>query len=185
MKMSHLLSTDGRAARRTVGNALEVAECVEILQGGGPPDLRKLILDLAEKVSATPREQLGTAAERWNGLEEICRSWSTRRMATPRRWNNHRRINRAPIVQPDSGNIKMATVKKMDAEFDRARFVSCWVPGDNEPMTQFDFAVGISGIKKIGEQVKARRTTDVCARANRAITRIRAAASGKQPMLLN
>jgi len=43
---------------RAVGNALEVAECVEILQGGGPPDLIKLIIDLAEKVSTTPRKKL-------------------------------------------------------------------------------------------------------------------------------
>src|ERR1700736_1062466 len=58
VKMSHLLSPMDEPLGRAVGNALEVAECVEVLQGGGPPDLITLIVDLAEKVSKTPRKQL-------------------------------------------------------------------------------------------------------------------------------
>src|SRR5882724_5662850 len=58
VKMSHLLSPMNEPLGRAVGNALEVAECVDILQGGGPPDLIKLIIDLAEKVSETPRAKL-------------------------------------------------------------------------------------------------------------------------------
>src|SRR5207302_5306899 len=50
VKMSHLLSSMDEPLGSGVGNALEIAECVEILQGGGPPDLVKLIIDLAKKV---------------------------------------------------------------------------------------------------------------------------------------
>jgi len=32
---------------RTVGNALEVAECIEVLRGAGPPDLRALCVELS------------------------------------------------------------------------------------------------------------------------------------------
>src|SRR6266702_3390947 len=58
VKTSSLLSPMDEPLGRNVGNALEVAECVEILQGGGPPDLIKLMIDLAEKVSETPRAKL-------------------------------------------------------------------------------------------------------------------------------
>src|ERR1700730_13568019 len=60
VKVSHLLSPMDEPLGRTVGNALEVAECVEVLQGGGPPDVVNLVLDLAEKVSTAKRPQLAT-----------------------------------------------------------------------------------------------------------------------------
>src|SRR5438067_12194817 len=60
VKVSHLLSPMDEPLGRTVGNALEVAECVEVLQGGGPPDVATLVLDLAEQVSTAPRAQLAT-----------------------------------------------------------------------------------------------------------------------------
>src|SRR3954447_16877665 len=65
VQMSHLLSPMDEPLGRAVGNALEVVECVEILQGGGPQDLIPLILDLAAKVSSVSREQL--AARLKNG----------------------------------------------------------------------------------------------------------------------
>ena len=34
-----LLTAHGRTARRSVGNAVEVSECLEMLAGAGPPDL--------------------------------------------------------------------------------------------------------------------------------------------------
>src|SRR5438874_6100791 len=58
VQMSHLLNPMDEPLGRAVGNALEFAECVEILHGGGPEDLIELILDLAAKVSTTSREQL-------------------------------------------------------------------------------------------------------------------------------
>src|SRR6266576_6574309 len=50
VQMSHLLSAMDEPLGGAVGNALEIAECVDILQGGGPADLIKLVLDLAEKI---------------------------------------------------------------------------------------------------------------------------------------
>src|SRR3954447_8655308 len=58
VEVSHLLSPMDEPLGRTVGNALEVTECVEVLKGGGPPNLVKLVLDLAEKVSSVTRTQL-------------------------------------------------------------------------------------------------------------------------------
>jgi pyrimidine-nucleoside phosphorylase len=51
-----LLNPMSEPIGRAVGNVLEVRECVECLQGSGPPDLETLCLDLVCAVSATPRE---------------------------------------------------------------------------------------------------------------------------------
>src|SRR5437588_1883148 len=58
VRISHLLTRMDEPLGRTVGNALEVAECVDILQGRGPPDIIELTLNLAEQVSTAPRAQL-------------------------------------------------------------------------------------------------------------------------------
>jgi pyrimidine-nucleoside phosphorylase len=43
---------------RAVGNSLEVMESIETLDGGGPPDLRAIVLDLAEKIAGVSRGEL-------------------------------------------------------------------------------------------------------------------------------
>ena len=58
IKVTHLLSPMDEPLGRAVGSALEVAECVEVLQGGGPPDVVDRVLDLAEQVSTEPRAKL-------------------------------------------------------------------------------------------------------------------------------
>lgn len=48
-----------------VGNALEVAEAEACLQGGGPPDLRELVLRLADHPEAAAALDDGRAFARW------------------------------------------------------------------------------------------------------------------------
>lgn len=43
---------------RAVGNALEVFEALECLDGGGPADLREIVLDLWEKIAGVSRAEL-------------------------------------------------------------------------------------------------------------------------------
>ena len=65
VRTSALVTTNHTPLGRAVGNALEVAECLEILDGGGPADMVDLTCALAEEalaavriVDADPRERL-------------------------------------------------------------------------------------------------------------------------------
>ena len=150
VKMSHLLSPMDEPLGRAVGNALEVAECVEILQGGGPVDLVKLVLDLAEKVSKTSRGDLekrlkdGSA---WKKFVSLVYAQDGDATALEKMLELHP----APIVRPWPTK-KSGTVKKMDAE-SIGRAAVLLGAGRSTAEDVIDFAVGFSGIKKVGEKV--------------------------------
>ena len=150
VKVSYLLNPMNEPLGRSVGNALEVAECVEVLQGGGPPDLIELTLDLAEKVSKSSRREL--AARLANG-----RAWkkfvalvyaqdgdatALEKMTT---------VHRAPVVRPLPAS-KTGTVKRMDAE-SIGRASVLLGGGRQKAGDAVDFAVGLSAIRKVGEGV--------------------------------
>ncbi|HSP45504.1 MAG TPA: thymidine phosphorylase [Chthoniobacterales bacterium] len=151
VQVSHLLSPMDEPLGRTVGNALEVTECVEVLQGGGPPDVVKLVLDLAEQVSTAKRAQLaswlkdGTA---WRKFISLVYAQDGDASTLEKLGNVHR----APVVRPfvaKSGG----KVKKVDAE--TVGRVSLLLGGGRQTANDtIDFAVGLSGIKKIGERVE-------------------------------
>src|SRR6476659_1656810 len=151
VKVTHLLNPMDEPLGRTVGNALEVAECVEVLHGGGPKDVTNLVLDLAEKVSIVKRSQLaaclkdGTAWKKFISLvyAQDCDASSLEKLEE---------IHRAPVIKPFAAKSS-GTVKKMDAEtIGRASLLLGG--GRKTADDEIDFAVGLSGIRKIGEQVE-------------------------------
>jgi pyrimidine-nucleoside phosphorylase len=151
VKVTHLLSPMDEPLGRTVGNALEVAECVEVLQGGGPPDLVKLVLDLAEEVSTAKRSQLaawlkdGTA---WRKFISLVYAQDGDASSLEKIGELHR----APVIHPFLAT-SAGTVKKMDAE--TIGRVSLLLGGGRQTANDaIDFAVGLSGIRKIGERVE-------------------------------
>ena len=76
VRMTALLTDMAAPLGRAVGNAVEVAESVEVLQGGGPPDVVELTVALAAEmlslagISADPAAVLasGAAYETWCAL---------------------------------------------------------------------------------------------------------------------
>jgi pyrimidine-nucleoside phosphorylase len=152
VKTSYQLNPMDEPLGRNVGNALEVAECVEILQGHGPSDVVTLIVDLAEKVSETPRAELekrladGTA---WKKFISLVYAQDGDATLVEKILDSHP----APIVQPFPAK-SAGTVKRMDAELiGRASVIlGAGRQRANDPI---DFAVGFSKIKKIGESVEA------------------------------
>src|SRR5712692_572466 len=150
VKMSHLLSSMDEPLGRAVGNALEVAECVEILQGGGPPHLVKLIVDLAKKVSKTLRKQLAKRLKdgsAWKKFVSVVYAQDGDATALEKILELHR----APVIQPLRAK-SAGTVKKMDAELIGRASVLLGA-GRQKAGDAIDFAVGFSGIKKTGEHV--------------------------------
>jgi len=151
VKVSHLLSPMDEPLGRAVGPALEVAECVEILQGGGPPDVINAVLDLAEKISKAPRAKLagwlsdGTA---WRKFISLVYAQDGDASSLEKITEVHQAPIIHPLPAPSSG-----TVAKMDAETIGRAFVL--LGGGRKKLDDtIDFAVGFSGIKKIGERVE-------------------------------
>jgi len=150
VKTSYLLNRMDQPLGRAVGNALEIAECVEILQGGGPPDLIKLIIDLAEKVSETPRAQLEKRLQdgsAWKKFVSLVYAQDGDATTVEKILEQHR----APIIQPWPAK-SAGVVKKMDAELIGRASVLLGA-GRRKADDPIDFAVGFSGIKKVGEHV--------------------------------
>jgi pyrimidine-nucleoside phosphorylase len=124
---------------------------VEILQGGGPADLIKLIVDLAQQVSTTPRAQLekrlkdGSAWKKFISLVYAQDGDATQ-------LENILDSHTAPIVEPFAAK-SAGTVKRMDAELIGRASVTLGA-GRKRTTDAIDFAVGFSQIKKIGEKVE-------------------------------
>ncbi len=155
VKTSHLLTPMDEPLGRAVGNALEVAEAVQTLQGSGPRDLVALTLDLAAQVSNVPREQLaawladGAAWEKFVAMVEAQEGDATALA-------HIEQVHQAPVVRdfpaPRSGKIA-----RMDAG---AVGRACVALGAGRAKTSdaIDFAVGVSAIRKVGERIEAGET---------------------------
>jgi pyrimidine-nucleoside phosphorylase len=170
VKTSYLLNPMDEPLGRSVGNALEVAECVEILQGRGSVDLIKLIVDLAEKISETPRGQLekrlkdGSAWKKFISLVYAQDGDATQ-------VENVLEAHDAPIIQPFLAK-SAGKVKKMDAELIGRASVALGA-GRKRTTDAIDFAVGFSQIKKVGEKIEANEPLFVIhARNERSIVNI-------------
>jgi pyrimidine-nucleoside phosphorylase len=139
---------------RTVGNALEVGEALECLEGGGPADLRQIVLDLAEPIAGVTRQELerlldsGLARERLDALVAA-------QGGDPADLGRWREIHRAPVIlevlSPASG-----TVARVDAGLIGQAALQLGA-GRSQSGDAVDFAVGFDQLVKTGEAVEKGR----------------------------
>ncbi len=149
--VSHLLTPMDEPLGGSAGNALEVAEAVDCLRGGGPPDMLALTLDLAEKVAGASRETLarwlqdGTAWRKFVVLVEAQGGDATvlERITE---------LHRAPVIHeflaPHAGQLT-----RMDAGLIGRACVALGA-GRTQASDAIDFAVGCDRIAKTGSRVE-------------------------------
>lgn len=136
----------------TVGNALEVAECVEVLHGGGPQDLVELTLDLAVKLVVTSRDDLrkrlrdGSA---WRKFVAMVLAQGGDASALEKM----REVHRAPIVTDVLASAD-GTLVKLDA-LQVGRLCVELGAGRTKVGDAVDFAVGVECLRKEGDRVGA------------------------------
>ncbi len=151
VKTEAILTPMSEPLGHTAGNALEVWESVETLQGRGPADLVNLTLDLAERVANVPRAQLakwledGTAWRKWVQLVE---AQGGRAAETERILEIHTAPIRHHVSAPRSG-----TLARMDAGLIGRACIALGA-GRSKAADAIDFAVGVSGIAKTGTAVR-------------------------------
>jgi thymidine phosphorylase len=137
---------------RAVGNALEVVEAIECLEGRGSADLRELTLVLSEKIAGVPRVELerllddGSARRKF---DEIVAAQGGNPADLPRLGE----IHRAPLVRelpaPTTG-----VVAKVDAGLVGQAALQLGA-GRARASDGVDHAVGFDQLVKTGESVHA------------------------------
>lgn len=145
-----LLNPMDEPTGRAVGNALEVSEAIECLNGGGPADLRGLVLDLSEKIAGVSRGELerllddGSARAKFDALV-------AGQGADPADLERLAEIHRAPIIREvlaPAGGV----ITRVDAGLIGQAALQLG-GGRARADDGVDFAVGFDQLVKVGETV--------------------------------
>lgn len=137
---------------RAAGNALEVAECVDVLRGGGPQDLIDLTLDLAGKLVPVSRERLRARfsdGSAWGKFIAMIEAQGGDASSVER----IREIHRAPVIT-DVVSPLGGTLIKLDA-LEIGRLCVELGAGRAKAGDFIDFSVGVESLRKQGEAVGA------------------------------
>lgn len=150
VRSSVMLNPMNEPTGHAAGNALEVMEAVQCLQGRGPADLEDLVIELAVAVSVSGREQLREMLRNGKAWKKFQQMVQAQRgdVSSLERLD---RIHRAPVIRefkaPRSG-----TLTRMDA---RTVGLVCVQLGAGRAKASdaVDFAVGCDHIAKTGTQI--------------------------------
>ena len=145
-----LLNAMSEPTGRSVGNALEVSEALECMAGGGPADLRALVLELSETIAGVPRATLegllddGSARRKF---EEVVAAQGGQSADLARLAE----IHRAPIIREVHAPLG-GVVCRVDAGMIGQAAVQLGA-GRARASDGVDFAVGFDHLVKCGEIV--------------------------------
>jgi len=159
--MVALITNMDQPLGRMVGNALEVAECIEVMHGGGPRDLRELCLELAAWMlhlggasasvaeGRTLAEQTiasGAALKKFRQMVEL-HGGDVRTIDDPGRLPSAE--HRVHVTSPRAGFVSSIICEQIGT--------ACVVLGGGREKKEdsVDPAVGIAVHKKIGDSVAA------------------------------
>jgi pyrimidine-nucleoside phosphorylase len=161
LQMRCLLTSMDSPLGATAGNALEVAECVEVMQGGGPADTRDLTLELAtemvrlaqpDRSEAEVRAALARHLDDGSAFEMFCRLATaqggdvdllTKKGAL---WRARYQV---PVLAPEgAGHIAKIDVRQLGLA------VLELGGGRRHTTDRIDPWVGIAGLKRAGAAVQ-------------------------------
>ena len=145
-----LLNPMDQPLGRTAGNALEVAECVEVLQGGGPEDLIDLTLELAGKLVPVAKEKLRVRLSDGSAWEKFVAMVGAQG-GDVSALEKMREVHRAPVVT-DVMAPAAGVVRKVDA-LETGRLCVELGAGRAKAGDAVDFAVGVECLRKQGDRV--------------------------------
>lgn len=151
VRASVRLSEMNEPTGESAGNALEVAECVRCLRGGGPADLEVIVLDLCATVSVSDREQLrrwlhdGSA---WRKFQQMVAAQGGEAESLERITEIHKAPCVGEVLADRSG-----IVTRMDAET-IGRVILELGGGRAKANDAIDHSVGCDQIAKVGSEVR-------------------------------
>lgn len=147
-----LLNPMDQPLGRTAGNALEVAECVDVLCGGGPEDLIDLTLELAAKLVPAGRDKLRSRLQdgsAWQKFVAMVEAQGGDASALEKIRDVHRAPMVTEILSPATGNLT-----KLDA-LEIGRLCVELGAGRAKAGDAIDFSVGVESLKKQGDSIRA------------------------------
>ncbi|MBI9019707.1 MAG: thymidine phosphorylase [Verrucomicrobia bacterium] len=150
-KVRALITDMNTPLGRAAGNALEVQECLEVLRGGGPDDLRELTVELTahmldlSNVRKT-RDEIFQCLENGAALKKFEAMVSAQGGSTD--WKFSEAKIQEPLLAPADGIVTAVDAERIGK--------GCLVLGAGRQKTDdsVDHAVGIAQMKKPGETVK-------------------------------
>jgi hypothetical protein len=154
-KVRALITDMNQPLGRAAGNALEVQECLDVLRGGGPDDLRELTVELTAHMLELSGKfpNLGKAREKsFQCLENGVALKKFEEMVAAQggltEWKFAEAVIQEPLPAPADGVVSFVDAGLIGK--------GCLVLGAGRQKTddRIDHAVGVARMKKAGEAVK-------------------------------